>query len=628
LHIFTGLWLIFVLVNGAVGQTSPEKCILSQTQVEALLAPILSLVRGSDNSTASGELPDLPSPCVGKEADLIESMVQLVQCGQIIDPEESQDERILAKRFTDFERSLQSMMGICDDATAAMFQQLRPELSQYKTKILELKRTLNYRILRMIFKGDTIHAVNATEKLANTSDAIPEVINLGYNPLNDTFLKELCKYAHEFKSHELSIKGYKTIWRNMEETRSLYTAYVLLLNYYLHQDMTTSDFVEQTDALKEEFQAFSIILGQAKEKKMKSITSDIADHNYQKVVTMGRQLGYKILNWHLADIIQNFYTPANLTKVSNLLDFFRVLPDMNNDCLAVESLYSLMKKNNQEKTFEAFTLWLYTRFDVQQNATFEKLEDANKIKCLRVYNSLDNLLDRHLTTYTDKLLAKEWRDIHQLHQMYPISMRWLLPDLIERFYTGEEGHAQILIELADHLPYLDDNIVALGALVDKQKKSGKENNFESLSAYAYLKTTMLQAEMQGLSSYYKKIGFSAMGQSPLWVRELVFRDTSNCVLVNRKFNQSLAVVKRENDTESWFEVSADPSLLDGLTWSISVSNMGYVSFESKSHPGVYLGRLEQNNSPKALSEDGESTRWRADKADDGFFHIFAKNSTG
>lgn len=618
--------MIFILVNGALGQTSPEKCKISQTQVEELLAPILSLVRGVDNSTSSDELPDLPSPCAGKEAELIDAMVQLVQCGQIIDPDETQDERILAKRYADFDRSVQNMMSICDEATAALFQQRRPELSQYKTKILELKRTLNYRILRMIFKGDTVPAVNATEKLANKSGVIPEVINLGYNPLNDTFLKELCKYAHEFKSYDLSIIGYKTIWRNMEETRSLYTAYVLLLNYYLHLDMTNRDFADQTDALMEEYRAFSLILSQAKEKKMKSITSDIADHNYQKVVTMGRQLGYKILNWHLPDIIQNFYTPANLTKVSNLLDFFRVLPDMNNDCLAVESLYSLMKKNGQEKTFEAFALWLYTRFDVQQNSTFEKLEDVNKIKCLRVYNSLDNLLDRHLSTYTEKLEAKEWQEIHKWHQLYPISMRWLLPDLVETFYDGTEEKALTLINLADNLPYLDDNIVALGVLTERQRKSGRENYFESLSAYAYLKKTMLQAEMQGLSSFYKKIGFSAMGQSPEWVRQLVFRNTSNCVVVNRKYNQSLGVVKRENDTDSWFEVSADHSISDGA-WSISVSNRGHVLFESKAHPGVYLVKLDQDSTPLALSQDSDSTRWRAEKADDGFFHILT-NETG
>jgi hypothetical protein len=483
--------------------------------------------------------------------------------------------------------------------------------------------------IRMIFNKTADAAANATEILPNKAEFALKVTELGYDPKNSTYLKYLIAYANEIDSFDISIGIYKQLFQKMKENNQLSGPETFLLFYCLELDFKDDEYESQTEEIKEEYLQFSLIITKYKDDRVKSMIADIGNFKSSKFHELGEGYSDDVLSFFLPEIIEKYYTPPIPSKVANLIDIFKSLPYNDNDCVAINILYHELSKHNQEETFEAFALLMYTKFVMFDAGGYEQVEEDNKQKCSYVLEALSEFQDKYINKYAKLIGKKEWMTLSYWHTIYSLSMRTLLPEVIEKFYVGNKENISYVTELTENLPYQEDDCVVHEKLFSKVLEFRQENTFEALQELASLRASIELAKESGMIKKYLSKCERVKEQAPEWIRRLLWSDTKSCKITNRKFKDESLVVNDDIINTSDLAGFKTVYTLKGadLKWNLKIDKEGLTSFEGG--PEVFLLHNNVANKPFSSKDgvpDETSSDWHLEHAYGDYFYIFTERT--
>jgi hypothetical protein len=588
---------------------------------------VLLFIRGTSTTTVDSTTP--PKECLKQVEDLKAAVKKLAGSNRIVVPDAAQDAAIADFRYQKAADAFEALKQVVDAPTLKFLNQLEPELQQITSKFEEIKKTPEYTFIRMIFNNTAEAAANATELLPNKAEFALKVTELGYNPKNTTYLKYLIDYANEIDSFDISIGIYKQLFQKMKENKQLLGPETFLLFYCLDLDFKEEEFGRQSEEIKEEYFQFSQIITKYKDDRVKSMVADIGNFTPSKFREMGEGFSDNVLSFFLPEIILKYYTPPIPRKVANLIEIFKGLPYNDNDCVAIDILYHELSKHNQEETFEAFALLMYTKFVMFEAGGYEQVDEENKQKCSYVLEALSEFKDKYINKYAKLIGRKEWSTLRYWHTTYDISMRTLLPEVIEKFYTGNKDNISYVTELTANLPYLEDDCVIHEKLFSTVLEFRQENTFEALEELASLRASFQYAKDNEMTQKYLNKCKRVKEQAPEWIRHLLWSDTRSCKITNRKFkDESLVVSDNTINNSELAGFEAVYTLKDAdLKWNLTVDKDGLTSFEGG--PDIFILHNNVVNKPFSSKDgvpDETSNDWYLEHAYGDYVYIYTERT--
>ncbi|CAB3370498.1 Hypothetical predicted protein [Cloeon dipterum] len=511
---------------------SPNLCRLSSSQINTLFAAATypKFVDRSLNAAASTiNVPD--KVCQKKIDDLKNSIDDLVVNSQIcavgentacVDTKHEAVKININKLITISERDtredLRRLQTRVDELHSQIFESLLAEQS-----FVNIAQSVKSKIQSGNYKDAASFFLKATNsKKLDQYDEIVRSLDL-----NNEDSKKVLLFIKALEVSPISFNVAQGIaFENFTEPSFLF------FHDVVKSAVEHKEFKNQQVYFQRNFRALLGTLIDKKRSVVKNLLTTMESEDFSSILQIETYFAPQKIAALLRDLSTEVMKQDATDAVRQIIKIASNLKDLGNQCIILENAHQIIQRRNEDNSNEAFQMWLYARKTVNEEPDFRAQEIDYRKKCVTVQDDLDQFAAVHINNFV-KMYDDRPRSLLGFFYMYPVTMKFFLPDLVEQKYRGQRGSLLKLTAFYYKINRMEDSIIFLKSLVDQLVIYEETNSFESFHIFTELKVIMSLSEYPNAGSIFKKKCNTAKSHMPKWMGELIWKDTASCSLSNR-----------------------------------------------------------------------------------------------